>query len=150
MLGPIFMGVSHTWRLPSMYWNQQTADYYASHCIQKSKSKHNGKLHTLLCLKRCARYYIFGGMRIRSWKSCQSYSWKSRKFRYERRHFLENLSKVQTLPQNSEVCIKLRRKIYSYNRKSHKKHVRKSSQSPGVFIRRSRKPMQNFNWSTSK
>ena len=32
MLGPIFMGVSHTWRLPFMYWNQQTADYYAGHC----------------------------------------------------------------------------------------------------------------------
>ena len=32
MLGPIFMGGSHTWRLPFMYWNQQTADYYAGHC----------------------------------------------------------------------------------------------------------------------
>ena len=32
MLGPIFMGGSHTWRLPYMYWNQQTADYYAGHC----------------------------------------------------------------------------------------------------------------------
>ena len=33
MLGPIFMGVSYTWRLPFMYWNQQMADYYAGHCI---------------------------------------------------------------------------------------------------------------------
>ena len=32
MLGPIFMGVSHTWKLPFMYWNQQMADYYAGHC----------------------------------------------------------------------------------------------------------------------
>ena len=32
MLGPIFMGVSHTWKLPFMNWNQQTADYYAGHC----------------------------------------------------------------------------------------------------------------------
>ena len=32
MLGPIFMGGSHTWRLSFMYWNQQTADYYAGHC----------------------------------------------------------------------------------------------------------------------
>ena len=32
MLGPISMGVSHTRKLPFMYWNQQTADYYAGHC----------------------------------------------------------------------------------------------------------------------
>ena len=38
MLGPIFMGGSHTWRLPFMYWNQQTADYYAGHFkLEKSK-----------------------------------------------------------------------------------------------------------------
>ena len=36
MFGPIFMGVSHTWRLPFMYWNQQTADYYAGHCKSMS------------------------------------------------------------------------------------------------------------------
>ena len=28
----LFMSVSHTWRLPFMYWNQQTTDYYADHC----------------------------------------------------------------------------------------------------------------------
>ena len=29
------MGVSHTWKLPFMNWNQQTADYYAGHCIRQ-------------------------------------------------------------------------------------------------------------------
>ena len=39
MLGPIFMGVSHTWRLPFMYWNQQTVDYYAGHCRAEIEGK---------------------------------------------------------------------------------------------------------------
>ena len=32
VLGSIFMTVSHTCKLPFMYWNQQAADYYAGHC----------------------------------------------------------------------------------------------------------------------
>ena len=35
MLGPIFIGVSHSWKLPFMYWNQQMADYYAGHCTTR-------------------------------------------------------------------------------------------------------------------
>ena len=46
MLGPIYMGGNHTWRLPFMYWNRQTADYlvlctqvYIAHRIQQQIPK---------------------------------------------------------------------------------------------------------------
>ena len=56
MLGPIFMSVSHTWRLPFMYWNQQTADYYAGHCnpnITKVRKYRTGLIIFLVALLFC-------------------------------------------------------------------------------------------------
>ena len=48
MLGPIFMGVSHTWRLSFMYWNQQTADYYVGHCTWSPVGKIKKVIFTTL------------------------------------------------------------------------------------------------------
>ena len=109
-LGPIFMGVSHTWRLPFMYWNQQTADYYAGHCssccsLCISYSPLSFHAFFLICknefeqnviwyLKVCSRFQIQVGY------SSQSTSLKSTKSKmgpkFSSRKLILYISKTQT------------------------------------------------------
>ena len=58
ILGPIFMGVSHTWRLPFMYWNQQTADNYAGHCIRNYRKFSNRRKSRLVAPPRIFRLLV--------------------------------------------------------------------------------------------
>ena len=70
MLGPIFMGVSHTWRLPFMYWNQQTADYYAGHCTYLfSPAKISPRTSTLFVfLGHNSRSNFVGVAQVWNWR----------------------------------------------------------------------------------
>ena len=59
MLGPIFMGVSHTWRLSFMYWDQQTADYYAGHCKNGSFNQSKMKYQAFECDESEYHYFAW-------------------------------------------------------------------------------------------
>ena len=73
------MGVSHTWRLLFLYWNQQMADYYAGHCRFSPKA------------------IIFAQFVL-----CPAYKWRCRKSQLKPKDFLWKRLEVTSLRKGSK------------------------------------------------